>query len=124
MSSIWVAWSSPGPSHSWKRSAGAPHLRGLQQRRFERRRSAWGRSHGAESREAKLKKPLLENTILDPSYWTKPLLGLWQEASLARRERLVRALEMKTALHHTWLDGELSPLQKTPGRADGWTDCF
>jgi uncharacterized protein YjbI with pentapeptide repeats len=61
--------------------------------------------HGAELHGARLDGALVAGTILDPECWTKPLLMLWKEASPGRRERLVRALEMKTALHRKWLDG-------------------
>jgi uncharacterized protein YjbI with pentapeptide repeats len=61
--------------------------------------------HGAELHGARLEGALVAGTILDPDCWTKPLLMLWKEASPGRRERLVRALEMKTALHRKWLDG-------------------
>jgi hypothetical protein len=61
--------------------------------------------HGAELHGAKLEGALVADTILDPNCWTKPLLALWQEASPGRRERLVLALKMKTALHRKWVDG-------------------
>jgi uncharacterized protein YjbI with pentapeptide repeats len=61
--------------------------------------------HCAELQGAKLEGALVVGTILDPECWTKPLLALWKEASPGRRGQLVRALEMKTALHGKCLDG-------------------
>jgi uncharacterized protein YjbI with pentapeptide repeats len=59
--------------------------------------------HGAELQGAKLEGALLTNTILDPVCWAKPLLALWRDASPARRERLMHALQEKTALHRQWM---------------------
>jgi uncharacterized protein YjbI with pentapeptide repeats len=80
--------------------------------------------HGAELHGAKLEGALVTGTILDPCCWTKPLLLLWKDASPGRRERLVRALEMKTALHGKWLDGSAASPEAILSERGAATDDF
>jgi uncharacterized protein YjbI with pentapeptide repeats len=80
--------------------------------------------HGAELRGANLEGALVAGTILDPQCWTKPLLALWNEASPGRRDRLVRALEMKTALHRKWLDGQAASPEAILSERGAATDDF
>jgi hypothetical protein len=80
--------------------------------------------HGAELEGAKLDGALVAGTILDPDCWTKPLLALWQNATPGRRERLVRALEMKTALHRKWLDGPAASPEAILSERGAATDDF
>ena len=80
--------------------------------------------HGAELHGARLEGALVAGTILDPECWTKPLLALWKEASPGRREQLVRALELKTALHRKWLDGPAASPEAILSERGAATDDF
>jgi len=80
--------------------------------------------HGAELHGARLEDALVAGTILDPDCWTKPLLALWKEAPPRKRERLVRALEMRTALHRKWLDGETGSPEAILSERGAATDDF
>ena len=61
--------------------------------------------HGAELLGAKLEGAAIAGTILDPDCWTAPLFALWKQASPEQRERLIQALQNKTALHGKWQQG-------------------
>jgi uncharacterized protein YjbI with pentapeptide repeats len=80
--------------------------------------------HGAELHGAKLEGALVAGTILDPDCWTKPLLELWRAASQGRREQLVQALTMKTALHRKWIDGPAASPEAILSERGAATDDF
>jgi len=80
--------------------------------------------HGAELHGANLDNALVAGTILDPLCWTKPLLALWKQASPGRREQLIHALEMKTALHGKWLDGPAGSPEAILSERGAATDDF
>ncbi|HUI78338.1 MAG TPA: pentapeptide repeat-containing protein [Bryobacteraceae bacterium] len=80
--------------------------------------------HGAELQGAKLEGALVTETILDPDCWTKPLLALWREAAPGRRERLVQALEGRTALHRHWLDESAGSPEAILSERGAATDDF
>jgi Pentapeptide repeats (8 copies) len=80
--------------------------------------------HGTDLRGAKLDRARVEYTILDPSCWTKPLLMLWEQASPENRERLVVALENKTALHRKWMEGFTGSPEAILSKRGAVTDDF